>query len=161
MTAQRSYRALRAKTTGKSMPPTAATLLDSESHIARLTAHAGLLLQIQQEVDAALPRQLAKAVRVANFRLGKVVIHAANGAVAAKLRQILPGLLGNIGQTRPEVKEIEVKVQPSRPVPRPVKMESRTPIGQKQKHALTSLSEKLPANSPLKLALERLAGKKQ
>lgn len=141
-------------------PPTVTSLLDREMNVAKLTAHAGRLLQLQRQLEVALPRQLAKVVRVANFRLGKVVLHAANGAVAAKLRQVLPGLVEHYRQNGTEINEIEVKVQPMRPST-PNKIEERTAnIGDSAKQGLTSFAQKLPEDAPLRAALERLIAKK-
>ncbi len=141
-------------------PPTVTTLLESEAHVARLTAHAGRLLQLQRQLELALPRQLTKLVRVANYRLGKVVILAANGAVAAKVRQIVPGLVEKYRQNGAEVNEIEIKVQPANPDV--VKKTDKTPavIGEKAKQGLTNLAQNLPEDAPVRLALERLAAKK-
>lgn len=141
-------------------PPTVTSLLESEAHVARLTAHAGRLLQLQRQLELALPRQLTKLVRVANYRLGKLVIHAANGAVAAKVRQIVPGLVEKYRQNGAEINEIEIKVQPVNPAQ--LKVSAREPvfIGDKAKQGLTDLAEKLPVDAPLRLALERLAAKK-
>ena len=142
------------------MPPTVTTLLESEAHVARLTAHAGRLLQLQQQLELALPRQLTRLVRVANYRLGKVVIHAANGAVAAKVRQIVPGLVEKYRQNGAEVNEIEIKVQPINPGLAKVAPVSPAVIGERAKQGLTDLARKLPEDAPLRLALERLAAKK-
>lgn len=140
-------------------PPTVTTLLETEAHVARLTAHAGRLLQLQRQLELALPRQLTKVVRVANYRLGKVIIHAANGAVAVKVRQIVPGLVETYRQNGTEVNEIDVKVQPMRPTGTKDVPAQQVPIGDKAKRGLTSLAQKLPADAPLRLALERLAAK--
>ncbi len=129
-------------------------------NVAKLTAHAGRLLQLQRQLEVALPRQLTKVVRVANFRLGKVVLHAANGAVAAKLRQILPGLAENYRQNGAEVNEIEVKVQPMRASPKKESASAPMMLGEGAKQGLTSLAQKLPEDAPLRAALERLIAKK-
>ncbi|HTH94052.1 MAG TPA: DciA family protein [Rhodocyclaceae bacterium] len=140
-------------------PPTVTTLLESEANVARLTAHAGRLLQLQRQLVLVLPRQLAGSVRVANFRLGKIVIHAANGAIAVKVRQIVPGLVERYRQNGTEVNEIEIKVQPVRPVI-PNKTDSFTPvIGDRAKRGLTDLANRLPEDTPLRRALERLTKK--
>lgn len=141
------------------MPPTVTSLLETEAHVARLTAHAGRLLQLQRQLELALPRQLAKVVRVANYRLGKVIVHAANGAVAAKVRQIVPGLVETYRQNGTEVNEIDVKVQPIQPIHAKPTEEAHKPLGAKAKQGLTSFAQKLPADTPLRLALERLANK--
>jgi len=130
--------------------------LASSDRMARLTAHAQRLLQFQRLLDAALPVALKPYVRVANFRLGKLFIHAANGAVAAKVRQIGPSIANDLSTTEGKVTQIEVRVQARNPSP------SRTPHqrpalpGQKQKQALAALARRLPRESPLKGALERL-----
>ena len=142
------------------MPPTVTSLLESEAHVARLTAHAGRLLQLQRQLELALPRQLTKLVRVANYRLGKLVIHAANGAVAAKVRQIVPGLVEKYRQNGAEVNEIEIKVQPENPAQLRIAEKMPAVIGDKAKQGLTDLAEKLPPEAPLRQALERLAAKK-
>lgn len=142
------------------MPPTVTTLLQSEAHVARLTAHAERLLQLQRQLEVALPRQLTKVVRVANYRLGKVVLLAANGAVAAKVRQILPGLVEKYRQNGAEVNEIEIKVQPAQPMKVRAPDEAPAIIGDKAKQGLTNLAQKLPLDAPLRIALERLAAKK-
>ena len=141
------------------MPPTVTSLLETEAHVARLTAHAGRLLQLQRQLELALPRQLAKVVRVANYRLGKVIVHAANGAVAAKVRQIVPGLVETYRQNGTEVNEIDVKVQPIQPANARPAEEAQKLLGAKAKQGLTSFAQKLPADTPLRLALERLANK--
>ncbi len=141
-------------------PPTVTTLLESEAHVARLTAHAGRLLLLQRQLELALPRQLTKVVRVANYRLGKVIIHAANGAVAAKVRQIVPGLVEKYRQNGEEVNEIEIKVQPINPGQAKTNPVIHPVIGEKAKLGLTNLAQSLPADAPLRLALERLAAKK-
>lgn len=142
------------------MPPTVTSLLESEANVARLTAHAGRLLQLQRQLELALPRQLTRLARVANYRLGKLVIHAANGAVAAKVRQIVPGLVEKYRQNGAEINEIEIKVQPANPTPLKAAEKQPAFIGDKAKQGLTDLAAKLPSDAPLRLALERLAAKK-
>lgn len=142
------------------MPPTVTSLLESEANVARLTAHAGRLLDLQRQLEAALPKQLTKVVRVANYRLGKVVIHAANGAVAVKVRQIVPGLVETYRQNGSEVNEIDVKVQPIQAI-KPAHVDTKpTVLGDKAKQGLTNLALSLPDDAPLRRALERLVAKK-
>lgn len=148
----------RRKTSGT--PPSVTALLDRETNVAKLTAHAERLLQLQRQLEVALPRQLTKVVRVANLRFGKVVIHAANGAVAAKLRQLLPGLVESFRQNGTEINEIDVKVQPMRPLTPAQKSEHVAVIGDGAKQGLTSFAETLPKGTPLRAALERLIAKK-
>jgi hypothetical protein len=87
--------------------------LNSAGGLARLSAHAGRLVKLQRVFEKIAPSYLAASSRVANFKLGKVVIHADSGAVAAKLRQMLPSLLDEFSLEGAEVTEIQVKVQPT------------------------------------------------
>jgi hypothetical protein len=132
-----------------------ADFLDADSKLARLSTHAGRLLKLQRIFEAAAPAALAQHGRVANMKLGKVVIHAANSAVATKIRQLTPRLTESFRQSGVDVNEIQVKVQPG--VTRDVQGKQKNPadIGITTKQGLTSLAQSLPAESPLKAALER------
>ena len=130
--------------------------LNSGDSMARLAAHAQRLLQFQRLLEAALPEALRPHARVANFRLGKLLIHAANGAVAAKVRQLGPSLASELSNKEPKVTQIEVRVQARNPAP-PRQSHKRPDLpGKKQKQGLTNLAQELPRESPLKRALERL-----
>lgn len=130
--------------------------LASGDSMARLASHAQRLLQFQVLLQAALPEALRPHVRVANFRLGKLFIHAANGAVAAKIRQFGPSLASELSNKEAKVTQIEVRVQARNPSPpRPLHVRPAVP-GLKQKQGLTALAQRLPDESPLKEALERL-----
>ena len=130
--------------------------LASGDSMARLAAHAQRLLQFQRLLEAALPEALRPHARVANFRLGKLFIHAANGAVAAKIRQFGPRLANDLSNKEVKVTQIEVRVQARNPFP--AQPEHKRPVlpGSKQKQGLTELANQLPSESPLKGALERL-----
>lgn len=130
--------------------------LKADGGMARLTGHASRLLRLQRVFEAAVPRTLVRGARVANLKLGKLIVHADNAAVAAKLRQIVPTLVDVFRREAAEVTGIDIKVQP-RTVKRP---ENRQPprngIGSQAKQGLTSLAENLPKDSPLREALQRL-----
>jgi hypothetical protein len=130
--------------------------LASGDSMARLAAHAQRLLQFQRLLEAALPAALRPHARVANFRLGKLLIHAENGAVAAKIRQFGPSLANDLSNKEVKVTQIEVRVQARNPSTPRVPHKPPAPIGSKQKQGLTALARDLPAESPLKGALERL-----
>ena len=130
--------------------------LASGDSMARLAAHAQRLLQFQRLLEAALPVALRPYARVANFRLGKLLIHAENGAVAAKIRQFGPRLANDLSNKVVKVTQIEVRVQ-ARNRPSSAFSRDRPSLpGSKQKQGLTSLAHDLPQDSPLKGALERL-----
>jgi hypothetical protein len=130
--------------------------LASGDSMARLAAHAQRLLQFQRLLEAALPAALRPHARVANFRLGKLFIHAANGAVAAKIRQFGPRLAGDLSNKEVKVTQIEVRVQARNPSPAQPPHERPSLPGSQQKQGLTALAHQLPNESPLKGALERL-----
>lgn len=128
--------------------------LSADAGLARLSAHARRLLRFQAVFESATP--LARQARVANLKSGKIVIHAANGAAAAKLRQLAPRLVSVFRSEGAEVTGIDIKVQPGTATPPTKARGIPTAIGSKQKHALTLLAEGLAEGSPLKAALTRL-----
>lgn len=130
--------------------------LSSGDSMARIAVHAQRLLQFQRLLEAALPPALRPHARVANFRLGKLFIHAANGAVAAKIRQFGPRLADDLSNKDAKVTQIEVRVQARNPNPPKTPHERPSLPGLRQKQGLTCLAQKLPGDSPLKQALERL-----
>ena len=130
--------------------------LDSGDSMARLAAHAQRLLQFQRLLEVALPEALRPHARVANFRLGKLRIHAANGAVAAKVRQLGPSLASDLSNKEAKVTQIEVRVQAGIPPPPKEKHQRPDLPGLKQKQGLTTLARSLPPDSRLQRALDRL-----
>ena len=130
--------------------------LASGDSMARLAAHAQRLLQFQRLLEAALPAALKPYAGVANFRLGKLLIHAENSAVAAKIRQFGPSLASELCYKDVKVTQIEVRVQARNRSSAIVQKERPSLPGSKQKQGLTALARKLPQESPLKGPLERL-----
>ncbi|MDP2811074.1 MAG: DUF721 domain-containing protein [Rhodocyclaceae bacterium] len=131
--------------------------LKADDGLARLTGHADRLLRMQRLFEAATP--LSSGARIANLKSGKIVIHAANGAVAAKLKQIAPTLADVFRFESAEVTGIEIRVQPRvRGLAKPAKF-PRAIIGENQKRGLTSLASSLPEGSPLRAAVTRLVSK--
>lgn len=120
-----------------------------------LVRRARRLAELQQAYSETAPRALLAFSRVGAFQEGRVTLFAANGAVAAKLKQLLPELLLGL-QNRGEVNLIEVKVQVSAtpPVPAPPGPGTRkiSPQGLK---SVKQLAARLPP-SPLRSALESL-----
>ena len=130
--------------------------LASGDSMARLAAHAQRLLQFQRLLEAALPAALRPHARVANFRLGKLLIHAENGAVAAKIRQFGPRLANDLSNKEAKVTQIEVRVQARNRISAHAPPGRPSLPGLKQKQGLTALAHDLPLESPLKGPLERL-----
>ena len=130
--------------------------LNSAGGLAHLSAHAGRLVKLQRVFEGIAPSYLAASSHVANCNLGKVVIHADSGAVAAKLRQMLPSLVDEFSLKGAEITEIQVKVQPANAAPQHKKKMIAPSVGASTKSELRRLAGELPADSPLKDALERL-----
>jgi hypothetical protein len=128
--------------------------LSSDASLARLSTHARRLLQFQRIFESATP--LARHSRVANLRSGRIIIHALNGAVATKLRQIEPRLVAIFQNEGKEVTGIDIRLQPGAESRGTIRRETSAKIGPKQKQALTSLANGLPDGSALKLSLSRL-----
>lgn len=130
--------------------------LKSAKDWTRLAAHADRLLALQQIYAQIAPQHLADASQVANYKLGIVVIHAANGAVAAKLMQLGPSLRGEFRKRGCEVTEVTAKVQPLRPRTDPPRPAAVRAIPASGTGHLSHLAHRLPPESPLRRALERL-----
>lgn len=106
-------------------------------------------------VEGFFPADLARQVRVANFRDGELVLHAANAAVAAKLRLLATPLISYLFERRWQVNSVSLRVQPNGPP---------APLAAKQKNvrlsthaieALRALHQRMRA-SPARTALGRL-----
>src|SRR5438046_9342582 len=86
--------------------------LNQPDGIAPLMPQARRLIELREILAAVLPESLARCCSIANFKQGKVVIFAANGAIAAKLKLMLPTLLEQLSKRAMEVTGLEVSVQP-------------------------------------------------
>ncbi|GAB2181411.1 hypothetical protein DLREEDagrD3_16340 [Denitratisoma sp. agr-D3] len=132
--------------------------IDSDSGLARYTAHAALLVRLQRAYEKAAPSNLVRSGRVANLKQGVVVIYATSGAAAAKLRQLAPRLTDLFRQIRPEVSEVQIKVQPASPQAGPAAAVGAS-LKTTAKQGLENLTGRLPDSSPLKRALTRFLGR--
>src|SRR5437763_15086612 len=86
--------------------------LNQPDGIAPLMPQARRLIELREILAAVLPESLARCCSIANFKQGKVVIFAANGAIAAKLKRMLPTLLEQLSKRAMEITGLEVCVQP-------------------------------------------------
>ena len=128
--------------------------LDSDASTSRIMAHARLLQKLSRRFEAIAPSGLRHAARVANYKSGKIVIHADNGAVAAKIRQMSQRLCDELSKGGAQCSDIEVKVQP-RQIPSQSTASVQKPLSAKACGVLRSTSENLP-KGPLRDALETL-----
>src|SRR5436309_2208188 len=86
--------------------------LNQPDGIAPLMPQARRLIELREILAGVLPESLARCCSIANYKQGKVVIFAANGATAAKLKLMLPTLSEQLSKRGIEVTGLEVCVQP-------------------------------------------------
>ena len=78
-----------------------------------LMPQAKRLLELRQVLLEVLPKPLADVATIANYRQGKIVIFAANSAIAAKLKMLGPTLKDRFVARGLQVTALEIEVQPS------------------------------------------------
>ncbi len=105
-------------------------------------------------VRSELPRQLAARIRVADAQRETLELVADSGAVAAAVRQRLPGVLERLARDGHEFTGIRVRVQVRADV-EAVQKKPLNPIDRDSADALARLADAL-APGPLQRALERL-----
>src|SRR5262245_22106040 len=127
--------------------------LNQVDSVAALMPQAERLIELRQILSSLLPESLARRCSVANYRQGRVVIFASNGATAAKLKLMLPSLLEQLSGRAMEVTGLEVAVQA--PEPERQVTEKAAKLTQKSASELDRLCEQLP-DSELKTALSRI-----
>ena len=128
--------------------------LENDSGAGRVMAHARLLIDLARRFEAAAPAGLGDVAHIANYKSGKVVIHADNGAVAVKIRHLSQRLCDELSKGGPECNRIEVKIQP-RQIPCQSMPSTTKPLSAGACAALRSASASLP-DGPLRKALEAL-----
>jgi hypothetical protein len=127
----------------------------------KLFASAQKLIGLQEVFFEISPRQLAQFCTLGAFSEGNLTICASNGAIAAKVRQIVPSLLRKFQARGYEVTAIRIAVQAdcnsSITDRRPTGKPGIDPAGRK---SLAQLAKKLPgsssgplSSSPLKNAI--------
>lgn len=127
--------------------------LDQADGIAALMPQAKRLIELREILASLLPESLARRCSVANYKQGRVVIFASNGATAAKLKLMLPTLLKQLSERAMEVTGLEVAVQA--PESEHQVTEKSAKMSQEAAAGLAELSEQLP-DSELKTALARI-----
>jgi hypothetical protein len=127
--------------------------LKASPDLAAVTQHAERLLELQHFFAAIAPPALAQQCRVANFKQGKLVIHAANALFAAKLRQVIPSLSEEFLNRGWQVTAIQVAVQQSSDEPQaPVEI---APLPPAARARLAEFSNQIN-DKHLKASLEHL-----
>jgi hypothetical protein len=111
------------------------------------------LAALQQVVLQVLPANLAGAINMSQTKDGQLILAVIDGAIAAKVLQVVPRLQKTVHQQGFEITGIRVQVQlRMRDNPLPQK---QIFISDQASTLINALSERL-AVSPLKSALKRL-----
>jgi hypothetical protein len=132
-----------------------AEILDDSPGLASLTAVARRTADLQHLYMEAVPAELRSVSRVGWARPGVLTIAAANGAVAAKLRQLAPRILGRFRREGFEFNAMHVEVQVGYGQRRQGG-EPKPPLSAEAQASICRVADGLP-DSPLKSALARLA----
>lgn len=124
--------------------------------LARLKDHAARLRRLQGVLDDGLPPQFGGACTVANLKDETLVIATRGSALAVRLKQMLPSLIEHFARAGYPLQSIRIKVStPEQTIDaRAPTVRSISPVA---KHHLRDFAATLPADSPLRDALERLA----
>ena len=127
--------------------------LDQTEGVAALMPQAERLLKLRKILASLLPDSLARHCSVANYKQGRVIIFASNGATAAKLKLMLPSLSEQFSGRATEVTGLEVVVQARESEPQvPDKSAKMSEVATT---TLAAFSDQLP-DSELKTAVSRI-----
>lgn len=130
-----------------------ARILESDAHLAawaeRHRREAALTLLLQRH----LPRPIAERVRVVDARATVLELAAGAGAIAAALRQRVPGLRAALAQSGCDFTEIRVRVQVVLPRD-PRQTNDRRPWDCADATPLFELARRLP-EGPLRASIAR------
>jgi hypothetical protein len=141
------------------MPPKKlGEFLSSAPEIGHLVPKAAELLEIRQALRELLPDTLRGFCEIARVKQGNVVIFAENNATAAKLRLLGPTIVHEMRRQGLQVTGIEARVQGGMSRPARVQRAS-VELSSDAGRALESLGAQLPADSPLRAAIQSLARK--
>ena len=125
----------------------------------RLFSYTDKLTAMQQVFMKIAPPQLAQRCALGAFVEGDLTIYARSGAIAAKLRQMLPSLLLKFRARGYEVTAIRIAVQANyNSITDTEKVVKRLEIGQAGLESLSNLVSALPA-SQLRTAVAQLLKK--
>ncbi|HEY5762626.1 MAG TPA: DciA family protein [Rhodocyclaceae bacterium] len=123
--------------------------------LSQVLAHAKLLARAQQILASVAPAALVAASRVANIRRGELIIHADNGAVAVKIRQIGARLCRELSFQGIDCTAVNVVVQDGRRPVDPPAVAVRA-LSEGGRASLSALAEGLPDGDPLRQRLSEL-----
>lgn len=119
-----------------------------------LFASINQIIQLQHTFEKIVPPQLTKHCVIGKLVNGKLIIYADSGAVAARLKHIVPSLLDKLGsQVISIFIQIGVHNYPKSEINSPSKQ--KLPLSQIATQNLNQLAQAMP-ESPLRTAIESL-----
>ena len=130
------------------------SIFGREPSLKNIRAQAERLSATQKIWVATAPAPLAQQCHTGLVHDGQLTLYTSSGAVAAKLKLLIPNLLKKMQKQGLEVTSIRVEVQvKSQP---PVRTGRRLPLSKNAAQRLLEFAKKLP-DSPLQQALSRMA----
>ncbi|MBP6095629.1 MAG: DUF721 domain-containing protein [Methyloversatilis sp.] len=87
------------------------THLTAQDCLGQLALHAKSIARAQRTYEKFLPPEMKLVSRVLNVKQGVVVVSAPTGAVANRLKQLLPSARMALQESCAEITEVRVKVQ--------------------------------------------------
>jgi hypothetical protein len=130
-----------------------------KSALAQMMTHSRYLLRLQTWLKQQLPPPLENQVRVANYREKTLFLHVENGAVASRLKFLVPDLLKKLNQTPtfPQTDCIEVRVRHLEGGASLLDLEKKPPNYSEQASEVLKKIAETTTYEPLQASLLRLA----
>lgn len=130
------------------------TLFGAAPELKALTTRAGEILALQKIWEAVSPPPLNSHSHVGPLHQGQLTVYTPSGAIAAKLKMQLDGLVRKLQLQGVEVTSIRVEVQVESKPRAPARIQRR--LSGNAARSLLDLADKLP-DTPLRKSLQRLA----
>jgi hypothetical protein len=130
------------------------TVFKGNADLKALSQQAADLSALQKQCQEIIPTALSNQVQVGAIENKSLTLYASNGAVAAKIKLLLPSLLSQLQKQGLAITRIRVTVKVQSHAP-PAKKPVRH-LSQQAAENIYTLAQKLQG-SPLGEALERLA----
>ena len=133
-------------------------ILSGDDELQPVLAKARDLHALGGLLDGFFPPDLARQVRVANFREGELVLSAANPPAASKIRLLAPSLSRYLAKQRWQVNSVSLRVQPNTPRKASAAMQKSAYFSTPTLDSLQGLHDRMtdsPARDALKAILRR------
>lgn len=134
------------------------TFLSAQQSISSLAHQASALTALQKIWHAIIPENLLPYTQAGNIQHKRLTVYADNGAVAAKIKLLLPTLLSKLQKQGVEVTSIRVQVQVQSIASKPIR--SPRVVSQNGADNLQALSNQL-TGTKLGEILARIASHKR